>query len=102
MCCGRRRAAWRSALLPSRTAASSTPVASGSSARNRLGQTQGAPAKALSSAVMLEYTEVAPIRVWGAATGQPYDFSGAHPVHAMDARDAAVLARSSLFRRAGG
>jgi hypothetical protein len=50
--------------------------------------------------VLLEYTEVAPIRVWGPATGQPYDFSGARPVHAMDARDAAVLARSSLFRRA--
>ena len=50
-------------------------------------------------AVMLEYLEAAPIRVWGPATGQPYDFSGAEPHHAMDARDAAVLARSGLFRR---
>jgi hypothetical protein len=56
-------------------------------------------AQASFGAVMLEYLEVAPIRVWGPATGRPYDFSGAQPRHAMDARDAAALARSGLFRR---
>jgi hypothetical protein len=65
-----------------------------------MGQTQGGRTQAPAGAVMLEYTEVAPIRVWGPATGRPYDFSGDQPVHAMDARDAALLARSNLFRRA--
>jgi hypothetical protein len=60
---------------------------------------QAMSAQASFGAVMLEYLEVAPIRVWGPATGQPYDFSGAQPVHAMDARDATALARSGLFRR---
>jgi hypothetical protein len=56
-------------------------------------------AQASFGAVMLEYLEVAPIRVWGPATGQPYDFSGTQPRHEMDARDAVALARSGLFRR---
>jgi hypothetical protein len=100
MCCGRRRAAWQSSSVPSRAATSAAAVSAGPPAGSRPRQTHGARAPTPSSAVRLEYTEAAPIRVWGPATGQPYDFSGADRVHAMDARDAAVLARSSLFRRA--
>jgi hypothetical protein len=65
-----------------------------------MGQTPVKSAEVPFGAVRLQYIEVAPIRVWGPATGRPYDFSGAEPVHPIDARDASILARSSLFRRA--
>jgi hypothetical protein len=36
--------------------------------------------------------------VQGPATGRRYAFSGGSPVQAVDARDAAALLRSGLFR----
>ena len=108
MCCGRRRSAWRAAPAPlraPRTVPAAAQDVSGSAATpddsvgRRVAPTQGMSAQAPFHAVLLEYLEVAPIRVWGPATGRPYDFSGAEPQHAMDARDAAALARSGLFRR---
>ena len=105
MCCGKRRSAWRAAPAPLRAVPSATQGVSGSavtpdpSVGRRVARTQGMSEQAPFHAVMLEYLEAAPIRVWGPATGRPYDFSGAEPQHAMDARDAAALARSGLFRR---
>lgn len=103
MCCGRKRAAWRSASAPVR-APSPSAAAQGGTGRPvvpgaRVVQPNGGLTHAPFGAVTLEYTETAPIRVWGPATGLPYDFSDSQRVHAMDARDAAALARSSLFRR---
>jgi hypothetical protein len=102
MCCGKRRSAWRSASVPLRASAqgvsASAPAADAAVGR-RVAQTQAMSAQAPFRAVTLEYLETAPIRVWGPATGRPYDFSGAERLQAMDARDAAALARSSLFRR---
>jgi hypothetical protein len=37
--------------------------------------------------------------VRGPATGQPYEFSGAQPVRAVDPRDAEVLLHTRYFRR---
>jgi hypothetical protein len=37
--------------------------------------------------------------VIGPATGRSYAFSGARPVQVVDARDADILARSTVFRR---
>lgn len=104
MCCGRKRAAWHSASVPVRTPSPSA-MAQGGTGRavvpsGRVVRPSGGLTQAPFGAVALEYTETAPIRVWGPATGLPYDFSDTHRVHAMDARDAAALARSSLFRRA--
>lgn len=107
MCCGKRRSAWLSASaaqravhsVPAARQSASNAVRPGPSGGSRVAQTQGVSAHTPCCAVMLEYLEVAPIRVWGPVTGQPYDFSGAQPLHAMDARDAVTLARSGLFRR---
>jgi hypothetical protein len=99
MCCGSKRSAWRSASSSRVTPVPSSPVTYGASGGSRIAQTPAVSAHSSFGAVMLEYVEVAPIRVWGPATGRPYDFSGDQPVQAMDARDAASLARSGLFRR---
>ena len=108
MCCGKRRAGWSAASAPLRAqrtvappaqAVSASAVRPGASGGGRVAFRQGISAQAPVGAVVLEYLEVAPIRVWGPATGRPYDFSGAQPRHAMDARDAAALTRSGLFRR---
>jgi hypothetical protein len=50
--------------------------------------------------VTLHYTEDTPIRVWGAVTGRAYEFAGAETAQPVDPRDAAILTRSGLFRRA--
>ena len=108
MCCGKRRSGWSAASTPLRAQRAVPPAAQvvsagavrpGASGGSRAGLTQGMSAQVSVGAVTLEYLEVAPIRVWGPATGRPYDFSGAQPLHAMDARDAAALTRSGLFRR---
>ena len=38
------------------------------------------------------------MRVRGPVSGRAYDFSPSQPTQAVDARDAAVLTRNSLFR----
>ena len=103
MCCGRKRMAWRSASVPVRPSSPSAAAQGGTgravAASGRVVPPTGGPTQTPIGAVSLEYTETAPIRVWGPATGLPYDFSDSQRVHAMDARDAAALARSSVFRR---
>lgn len=101
MCCGSKRSAWRSASPSSRVTPSmpSNPATYGAGGGSRLAHTPTTSVQPSFGAVTLEYVEVAPIRVWGPATGRPYDFSEDQPVQAMDARDAASLTRSNLFRR---
>ena len=50
--------------------------------------------------VILQYTESSAIKVRGPVTGREYGFSEAERDCAVDPRDAAVLTRSGLFRRA--
>jgi hypothetical protein len=49
--------------------------------------------------VTVRYTASRPIRVRGTATGRVYHCSARSPVLAVDARDAAALIRTGLFRR---
>jgi hypothetical protein len=94
MCCGSRRAAWRSAAsAPTRASgrASAIPSTGGSS------QIQPTTRGQFPS-VLLDYQEGLAIRVRGPVTGQRYDFSPSQPSLAVDARDAAILTRSSAFR----
>jgi len=48
----------------------------------------------------LRYMESAAIQVRGSITGRLYRFSAAQPLQAVDARDAAALLGTRLFRRA--
>lgn len=48
--------------------------------------------------VNLRYLQASPIRVRGSVSGRQYEFSAAHPVQAIDARDATPLLQSRLFR----
>lgn len=48
--------------------------------------------------VNLRYVEAAPIRVRGSVSGRLYEFSGAHPVQPVDARDATHLLQTKFFR----
>jgi hypothetical protein len=48
--------------------------------------------------VTIRYLQQAPIVVRGSATGRRYAFLGSSPIQAVDARDAAALLRSGLFR----
>jgi len=97
MCCGSKRSAWRATETVAR-APSPAPQGPRPGSNGALVARAQAPASP-SRGVPLEYTRDSPIRVWGPATGRPYDFSGAHSVQAMDPRDAAALSRTGLFRR---
>ncbi len=108
MCCGSKRRALINTPTPTR-APSTPPAQQSASAR---AQFPGAPGqnpaprtaffsgRRLSPSVILHYTETSAIRVRGPVTGRQYNFSGTPPAQAVDARDAAVLTRSGLFRRA--
>ena len=92
MCCGSKRSAWRAASVQSVPQRPAAPV-------------DKAPVSPVGGRrsfreVLLRYRESAPIRVWGPVTGLPYDFSAAEPVQAVEARDAAALARSEAFQPA--
>lgn len=50
--------------------------------------------------VNLRYLEASPIRVRGSVSGRQYEFSGAQPVQAVDARDARDLLQTRFFRTA--
>ncbi len=52
------------------------------------------------STTRLRYLEHSPVRVRGPVTGKHYDFSGANPVAAVEARDAEALLRTRFFTRA--
>ncbi len=98
MCCGSRRAAWRQG--PARPAVVANGGAGEAEVRQdgvRQAEIAGSPSPF--HAVTVLYTEGTAIRVMGPVTGQPYAFSPADPVQAVDARDAAVLTRGGVFVR---
>jgi hypothetical protein len=98
MCCGNRRSAWRNGQLP-------LPSSSRATAQSvNATQVPALPASAGGwgqlAPVALHYTEATPIRVWGAVTGRAYEFADTETAQAVDPRDAAILTRGGLFRRA--
>ena len=100
MCCGSRRAAWRSpASAP--TAASGRAAATPSTGESSPAARYASPTTSGSfPSVVLDYLEGLAIRVRGPVTGQRYDFSPSQPSQKVDARDAVVLTRSGAFRHA--
>jgi hypothetical protein len=90
-CCGNKRAAASVALrrgnevaTPRQAPLAVTPVA-----------------VARAADVHVRYLGVRPVRVRGPASGRTYHTSSADPMLTIDARDAAALARTGLFRTAG-
>ena len=100
MCCGSRRSAWRAASA-SATRSTTSPTARQAFAAAVATAPGPVSGRSAFPAVSLQYAETPEIRVRGAVTGRAYRFSGAEPVQAVDARDAAVLLRNSAFRRSG-
>lgn len=89
-CCGNKRAA-ASAALRQRD---------GNTTRH-LAASRAAPVAAARAADMrVRYLGVRPVRVRGAASGRAYVASSSEPVLTIDARDAATLIRTGLFRSA--
>jgi hypothetical protein len=89
-CCGGKRAAASGALSPR----------NGNTER-RLAASRAAPLAAARAAdVRVRYVGVRPVRVRGAASGRVYTASSADPSLTIDARDAAALIRTGLFRTA--
>jgi hypothetical protein len=107
MCCGSKRAALRNT---STSAPSTTPLVSQSAVnraqipsaprQNPVATTASVSAREPSPWVVVRYIESSAVRVRGPVTGWQYNFSGARPAQAVDPRDAAVLLRNSMFRRA--
>lgn len=56
------------------------------------------PATPGTRTVTVRYLGTEAVIVQGTATGRRYGFSGGSPVQMVDARDAAALLRSGLFR----
>lgn len=89
-CCGNKRAAASAALRrgngsisPQRAISKSVPVAS-----------------ARAADVPVRYLGARPVRVRGAGSGRTYLASSDNPLLRIDARDAAALIRTGLFRTA--
>jgi hypothetical protein len=102
MCCGSRRAAWRtSASAPASSyRRSATPSAAVSPAGSQ--PASGGPASSPGAfpTVPLRYHEAAEVQLHGPISGRAYRFSGAEPLQAVDARDAAIFIRYAAFKPA--
>jgi hypothetical protein len=97
MCCGSRRAAWRSSAT--------APPSSHRAARAASPAPQpaaGAPANSPGAfpTVPLRYHEATEVQLHGPVSGRAYRFSGDHPLQAVDARDAAIFIRYAAFKPA--
>ena len=97
-CCGQKRDTLKSApAIGARPAPSHLPGPTRESRSPELPKPGSTgPAYAV---VGLRYLERTPIRVRGPVTGREYSFSGAHPVQAVDTRDADALLRTRFFRK---
>jgi hypothetical protein len=88
-CCGSKRAAARAVALRR---------GNGSAAPRRAVSWAAPVAAARGADIFVRYLGVRPVRVRGAASGRTYHTSAADPMLAIDARDAAALIRTGLFR----
>ncbi len=103
MCCGQKRADLRRNSVPGTAPAVPQNVSGGS--RTQPGRIQTPDNQSInrqtgSPSISIRYVETSRIRVRGPFTGLQYDFSGAHSVQAVDARDAESLLSTRFFRRA--
>ncbi len=98
MCCGQKRTALRSTMMPP---APPTPRLEGSSGfETPVSSVQAPPAAPVAhQTVNLHYLKNWPARVRGQVTGAVYEFSRSQPVRAVDPRDAAALLRTRFFRQ---
>ena len=96
MCCGKKRSAQRDAEMQA-TVAGSSPYVPQNPRPSAL--QQAATIRPSPPSLNLRYSENSAIRVRGPITGRQYEFSGSHPVQAVDTRDAFALLRSRLFRQ---
>jgi len=102
MCCGQKRSALRSAPAPAIERPTTSTVQQRAPSIPRpptILQQAPVPTRIPQSSVSLRYSESSPIRVRGPVTGRQYDFSGSHPVQAVDSRDATALVRTRFFRQ---
>ena len=96
-CCGEKRAAFRSPL----TSPPSPPVQRTTPTPPPPGLQPGYPgSQPRTNVVAVRYLETSPISVRGMPSGSQYQFSGAHPLQAVNVRDAEILVRTRFFRRA--
>jgi len=94
-CCGDRRRALTQSFVRPAPAPAPKPAAAPA--------TSPSPAPSAMSAhapVLVRYAGRDDIVARGPVTNRPYAFSSARPVQSVDARDAPVLLRSAMFRRA--
>ena len=104
MCCGQKRSTLRSASFPvttptARQSPPEIPRFRGNSSKHPAPSNHHAPSNhAPRHWVYLQYTETSPIRVFGPATGQRYEFSGSSPIQKVDQNDAARLLQLPYFR----
>jgi len=96
MCCGSRRAAWRSAAPTPVTRTSVPPPVDAM----RPAAPAGPWAQGAFPTVSLRYHEAGGVQARGAVTGRAYTFSGDAPVQAVDVRDATALLQGPAFRPA--
>lgn len=87
-CCGSKRAAASAAAGRPGGGAPPRTVAPGA----------GPAAAGRPADVIVRYVGARPVRARGAASGRSYQTSPADPLVAIDARDAAALIRTGLFR----
>lgn len=95
-CCGHKRALASAAAGARRRDASTASRRAASTARTTIGPLT-APGRAAD--VLVRYLGALPVRVRGAASGRIYHASPADVSLAVDARDAAALIRTGLFRK---
>jgi hypothetical protein len=91
-CCGHKRAAASGALRRR----------DGNTARHLAASLTAPVAPARAADVRVRYLGVRAVRVRGAASGRTYTASATDPLLGIDARDAAALIRTGLFRTAAG
>jgi hypothetical protein len=86
MCCGSLRSGLRAASVPRGATPPQAPPA------------PFVPARATQAGLGLAYVKDSPIQVRGPITGRAYGFAGGE-TREVEARDAAALLRTGLFRR---
>lgn len=94
MCCGSRRAAWRSASASPVRQAAGPPTSTPQAAPAGPWAAGGFPT------VDVRYGESGEVELRGPVTGRAYRFSGVEPLQSVDARDAAILLRGAAFEPA--
>jgi hypothetical protein len=95
MCCGQKRSALRS--NPIQRTAPPVPQTVSSHSMDPSRARVILPQSGMQSSSGIRYLGSSPLRVRGPVTGRQYEFSGSHPVHSIDPRDAALLLRTRFF-----